>query len=87
MKRICWDCGCEYSPNLGDNGRLPKGYKVCPKCQSTNTKEYKRPHFKGLDGATRGHLRGSGYRGSVSDDDIIKDWIGAVEIHNAQVCA
>jgi len=81
MKRICWDCGAEYSPNVVSGGRMPKGYKVCPKCKSTKTREYKRPAFKGLDGATRGHLRGTGYLGTVSDEDIINDWRNAVRMH------
>ncbi len=36
-ERICKDCGCVYSPQLLENGRMPKGYKVCPKCSSKNT--------------------------------------------------
>ena len=81
MKRICWDCGCEYSPNLGDNGRLPKGYKVCPKCQSTNTKEYKRPIFKAI--STRKDFEYDCAR----NKGFIEEFIKAVRIHNAQMCA
>lgn len=47
MKRICLDCGVEYSPNVGQDGRMQKGYKICPRCKSTNTKEKSTPKFSG----------------------------------------
>jgi hypothetical protein len=47
MKRICMTCGYEYSPNVGQDGRMPKGYKVCPKCKSSDTKEKTTPKFMG----------------------------------------
>ena len=36
--RRCSDCWANYSPNMGKRGRMPKGYKVCPKCGSEHTK-------------------------------------------------
>ncbi len=37
MQRKCKECGCLYTPLLGEKGKLPKGYKQCPKCNSRNT--------------------------------------------------
>ena len=79
MRRVCWDCGIEYSPNLGENGRLPKGYRICPKCQSTNTKEYRRPIFKSLGGSNPLSLGTPSF--------VMDCWMRDVKIHNSQMCA
>ena len=47
MKRYCLDCKAYYSPNVQPGGSMPKGYKVCPKCQSTKTEPKKTPKFVG----------------------------------------
>ncbi len=38
VNRICEDCGQVYSPCIREGGRMPKGYKICPSCESENTK-------------------------------------------------
>jgi hypothetical protein len=35
--RECLECGTVYSPNLLKDGRLPKGFTKCPRCNSTHT--------------------------------------------------
>jgi len=35
--RVCLDCGAVYTPNVLPGGRMPRDYKQCPQCGSTNT--------------------------------------------------
>jgi len=35
--RVCLECGAVYTPNVLPGGRLPRDYKHCPQCGSTNT--------------------------------------------------
>ena len=55
MKRYCLDCSVYYSPDLVENGKLPKGYKICPKCQSKKTKEWKRPIICSISPGPKGY--------------------------------
>ena len=38
IDRTCLDCRCDYSPCVQTGGKMPRGYKTCPKCKSKNTK-------------------------------------------------
>ena len=40
--RNCNECGGKYSPNIQEGGKMPRGYKKCPYCNSEETKEVKK---------------------------------------------
>jgi hypothetical protein len=38
MNLICNECKANFTPIIREEGRMPKGYKICPICRSANTK-------------------------------------------------
>ena len=51
VERVCANCGQDYSPMLQAGGRLPRGFKKCPKCGGVNTEFVEKLYECGCCGA------------------------------------